>query len=68
MAKVKEKNGIITMTFNQVEAMKSVRNFDPLNSAPKIHKAKKGKGSYKRIKKVGDDHYGSRSNTDSRTA
>ena len=49
--KVTEQDGKITLTFNPIEAQKSVRNFDPDNSAPKVHRTKKGKGSYSRKEK-----------------
>lgn len=49
--KVTEQGGKITLTFKPIEAQKSVRNFDPDNSAPKVHRTKKGKGSYSRKEK-----------------
>ncbi len=49
--KVTEQGNKITLTFNPNLVVKSVRNFDPDNAAPKVHKAGKGKGSYKRKEK-----------------
>lgn len=49
--KVMEQGNKITLTFDPIQAQKSVRNFDPENSAPKVHSANKGKGSYKRKEK-----------------
>lgn len=49
--KVTEQGSKITLTFDQIQAQKSVRNFDPANSAPKVHSANKGKGSYNRKEK-----------------
>lgn len=49
--KIVDKGDRIILTFNQLADLKSVRNFDPDNSTPKIHKASKGKGSYSRKEK-----------------
>jgi len=49
--KIVEHGDKITLTFSQLSDLKSVRNFDPANSAPKVHKASKGKGSYSRKEK-----------------
>jgi|GEM_PF-5662732 len=49
--KVKERGNKIILTFDPIQAQKSVRNFDPENSAPKVHSANKGKGSYSRKEK-----------------
>ncbi|MFZ5354060.1 MAG: hypothetical protein ACOZCL_15250 [Bacillota bacterium] len=49
--KIMEKGNRITLTFNPILAQKSVRNFDPVNTTPKVHKTKKGKGSYTRKEK-----------------
>lgn len=49
--KIVEQGNKIILTFNPIAAQKSVRNFEPINSAPKVHKAKKGKGSYHRKEK-----------------
>lgn len=49
--KVTDKGNTITLTFDPILAQKTVRNFDPANAAPKVHKTKKGKGSYNRKEK-----------------
>jgi len=49
--KVVEQGNKIILTFNQLSDRKAVRNFEPVNSTPKVHKANKGKGSYNRNEK-----------------
>ncbi len=46
--KIVEQGNKIILTFSQLSDRKAVRNFEPANSAPKVHKANKGKGSYNR--------------------
>lgn len=49
--KIVEQGDKIILTFNQLSDLKAVRNFDPANSVPKVHKPNKGKGSYSRKEK-----------------
>ena len=49
--RIKEQGDKIIITINPLEAQKSVRNFDPANAGMKVHKSKKGKGSYSRKEK-----------------
>lgn len=49
--KVTEQGNKIILTFDPILARKSIRNFEPANSTPKVHKTKKGKGSYNRKEK-----------------
>ena len=49
--KIVDKGDKIILTFSQLSDLKEVRNSDPANSAPKVHKAAKGKGSYSRREK-----------------
>ncbi|HYE09785.1 MAG TPA: hypothetical protein VEF53_06360 [Patescibacteria group bacterium] len=52
--KIVEQGNKIILTFSQLSDLKAVRNFEPANSALKVHKANKGKGSYNRNKKHKD--------------
>lgn len=49
--KITEQGNRIILTFDPLMAQKSVRNFDSAGSAPKVHKARKGKDSYTRKEK-----------------
>lgn len=49
--KIVEQGDKIILTFNQLSDMKAVRSFDPANSTPRVHKTRKGKGSYNRKEK-----------------